>query len=61
MSNSRRTIIASGMGVRGTGKVKLGRTGVIASEHTRRLSISNRVRLSSSDRPDQAPSASWCW
>ena len=42
LSHGRRTIIASGMEVRGTGKVKLGRAGVIASEHIRRLSIGNK-------------------
>ncbi|MET8050196.1 hypothetical protein ABZU75_21610 [Streptosporangium sp. NPDC005286] len=42
LSNGRRTVIGSGMGVRGTGKVKLGRAGVIASEHIRQLSISNK-------------------
>ncbi|MEV1176267.1 hypothetical protein [Nonomuraea sp. NPDC049784] len=31
LSNGRRTFIGSGMGVRGTSKVKLGRAGVIAS------------------------------
>ncbi|MEV0594666.1 hypothetical protein [Nonomuraea cavernae] len=34
LSNGRRTVIGSGMGLRGTGKVKLGRAGVAASEHT---------------------------
>ncbi|MGW0593960.1 hypothetical protein [Streptosporangium sp. NPDC002607] len=42
LSNGRRTVIGSGTGVRGTGKVKLGRAGVIASEHIRQLSISNK-------------------
>lgn len=42
LSNGRRTFIGSGMGLRGTGKVKLGRAGVIASEHIRQLSISNK-------------------
>lgn len=42
LSNGRRTFIGSGMELHGTGKVKLGRGGVIASEHTRRLSIGNK-------------------
>ncbi|MEV4567691.1 hypothetical protein AB0K12_28310 [Nonomuraea sp. NPDC049419] len=40
--NGRRTFIGSGMALRGTGKVKLGRAGVVASEHVRHLSIGNR-------------------
>ncbi|WP_431930371.1 hypothetical protein [Nonomuraea jabiensis] len=42
LSNGRRTSIGSGIGLRGTGKVKLGRAGVLASEHTRQLSVSNK-------------------
>ncbi|MDR8409736.1 hypothetical protein MTP10_13410 [Nonomuraea sp. 3-1Str] len=42
LSNGRRTFIGSGMGVSGTGKVKLGRAGVLASEHVRQLSVSNK-------------------
>ncbi|GGO28519.1 hypothetical protein [Microbispora bryophytorum] len=42
LSNGRRTYIGSGMELRGTGRVKLGRAGVIASEHVRRLSIGNK-------------------
>ncbi|WP_157548736.1 hypothetical protein [Nonomuraea candida] len=42
LSNGRRTFIGSGMGLRGTGRVKLGRAGVIASEHVRQLSVSNK-------------------
>ncbi|GII04128.1 hypothetical protein [Planobispora takensis] len=45
LSNGRNTIIGVGMGVQGTGKVKLGRAGVIASEHTRRLSIGDHKEL----------------
>ncbi|MFI7226002.1 hypothetical protein ACIBO5_22530 [Nonomuraea angiospora] len=42
LSNGRRTVIGSGMGVRGTGKVKLGPAGVIASEHTRQLGVGGK-------------------
>ncbi|MEU8273148.1 hypothetical protein ACFYOK_31090 [Microbispora bryophytorum] len=42
LSNGKRTYIGSGMELHGTGKVKLGRSGVIASEHIRQLSIGNK-------------------
>ncbi|AWS46330.1 hypothetical protein DKM19_38555 [Streptosporangium sp. 'caverna'] len=42
LSNGRNTIIGSGTKLSGTGKIKLGRAGVIASEHTRKLSIDNK-------------------
>ncbi|MEV4382250.1 hypothetical protein [Streptosporangium sp. NPDC049644] len=51
LSNGRRTFIGSGMGVRGTGKVKLGQAGVIASEHVRQLSVSNK-ELMAEEAPD---------
>ncbi|GGK81388.1 hypothetical protein Ppa06_48720 [Planomonospora parontospora subsp. parontospora] len=45
LSNGRTTIITTGMEVKGTGKVKLGRAGVIASEHTRHMSIGGEKQL----------------
>ncbi|MCF6474631.1 hypothetical protein FAF44_40570 [Nonomuraea sp. MG754425] len=52
LSNGRSTVVGSGMGLRGTGKVKLGRAGVIASEHTRLLEISNRPLMADAAKTD---------